>query len=145
MTATWGLTVDCSSPGRLAAFWAEALGYREAPPPEGFASRREWLVALEVPEEEWDDGAYLVDPEGRSPGLSFLRVPEARVDKNRLHLDLQVSGGRAVPAPTRAERIEATRARLEVAGATVLARHEQGGRLDHLVLADPEGNEFCVV
>lgn len=96
-------------------------------------------------EEEWDDGAYLVDPEGRSPGRSFLRVPEAKAGKNRLHLDLQVSGGRSIPAPARTNRIEATRVRLEAAGATVLARHEQGGRLDHLVLADSEGNEFCEV
>ncbi|MDG6109928.1 hypothetical protein Daura_19050 [Dactylosporangium aurantiacum] len=44
MTVAWGITVDRADPGRLAAFWREALGYAAAPPPEGFPSREEWLV-----------------------------------------------------------------------------------------------------
>ncbi len=100
---------------------------------------------MSVPEPEWGDGAYLVDPQGRLPGLSFLRVPEAKTVKNRLHLDLHVSGGRHVDADTRRERIEAVARRLLERGATEVGRAEQAGLLDHLVLADPEGNEFCLV
>lgn len=64
MTVVWGMTVDCADPARLAAFWREALGYVDAPVPGGFASWEEWLVRWEVPREEWNDGAYLVDPRG---------------------------------------------------------------------------------
>src|ERR1700741_1870435 len=81
---TWGLTFDCAHPGAQAEFWALALGYVESPPPEGDASWQDWLVRMEVPEEEWDDGAYLCDPAGVGPTISFLKVPESKVAKNRL-------------------------------------------------------------
>ena len=54
------------------------------------------------------------------PGISFLKVPEGKTAKNRLHLDLKVSGGRAQPANLRAERIRATVTRLVEAGGAVL-------------------------
>jgi hypothetical protein len=65
--------------------------------------------------------------------------------KNRLHLDLKVSGGREVPLDTRRQRVTAEVARLVAAGATRLRVLERKG-LDHyaVVLQDPEGNEFCV-
>jgi hypothetical protein len=141
----WTMTVDCERPTRVAAFWREALGYVDAAPPAGFATWHDWLVANEVPEEEWDDGATLEDPEGLLPRISFLRVPEAKTVKNRLHLDLQVSGGRARPAHERRAAIAATVARLVAAGGSVLREDTVGGRLDHVVMADPEGNELCVV
>jgi len=72
-------------------------------------------------------------------------VPEGKVVKNRLHLDLSVSGGRSAPQPEREALIRAAVARLTAAGATVLAEHALRGELDHVVCADPEGNEFCVV
>ncbi len=145
MTVRWTLTVDCEDALRVAAFWREALGYVDAPPPEGFASWEDWLRTFGVPEEEWGDGASLVDPEGVLPRLSFLRVPEPKAAKNRLHLDLQVSGGRHRPADERRAAIAAAVERLVAAGATVLAEHEEGGVLDHVILQDPEGNELCVV
>ena len=86
MAITWSLTIDCAHPARLAEFWALALGYVPAPPPSGFASWPEWMAHHGVPEEEREDGAYLVDPAGIAPGLSFLKVPEAKVVKNRVHL-----------------------------------------------------------
>jgi catechol 2,3-dioxygenase-like lactoylglutathione lyase family enzyme len=147
MTATsWALTIDCANAGVQARFWVEALGYVHATPPEGWRTWEDWLRHFDVPEDEWDDGASLMDPDGVLPKIGFLRVPEPKSAKNRLHLDLHVSGGRQLPAAIRAERIQAKVTDLLAAGATVLA-HEPGpdGSLDHVVLADPEGNEFCVV
>ena len=72
-------------------------------------------------------------------------MPEPKTVKNRLHLDLRVGGGRTVPLPTRRERVLAEEARLVAAGARRLYISETEG-LDHfgVVLADPEGNEFCI-
>ena len=145
MTTDWKITVDCADAARLMRFWKEALGYVDAPPPEGWDSWEAWLRHFEVPEEEWDDGGVLVDPEGRLPRLSFLKVPEGKSAKNRMHLDLQVSGGRHVDQATRRDRILAHVERLVGAGGSVLQEHEFDGELDHVVMADPEGNEFCVV
>jgi Glyoxalase-like domain len=145
MSTTWGLTIDCARPRELAAFWAVALGYVEPPPPEGFASWEAWLVEHGVPEDEWDDGAYLADPAGTAPTLSFLRVPEPKTVKNRVHVDVKVGGGRSQPADLRRGRIETVVDRLVAAGAAVERRDEVNGKLDHVVMTDPEGNEFCVV
>ncbi|WP_049565653.1 VOC family protein [Streptomyces sp. SBT349] len=145
MTTRWNLTIDCAEPGRLARFWALALGYVEKPPPEGFASWEDWFRHVELPEEEWDDGAYLSDPEGAGPALSLLKVPEPKVAKNRVHLDLQVGGGRRTPWEVRWPRVREAVTRLTAAGATVVEEHTMQGRPDHVVMADPEGNEFCLV
>ena len=145
MGTRWTLTVDCRDVAVVAAFWTEALGYVDRPPPRGWDSWEDWLRDMHVPEEEWGDGANLVDPEGELPAISFLRVPEDKTVKNRVHLDLQVSGGRDVDQALREERIGGFVERLTAAGASVLAEHHDGDRLDHVVLADPEGNELCVV
>lgn len=145
MATTWSLTIDCAHPAKLAAFWALALGYAEKPPPAGFANWEEWLSHYGVPEDEWDEGAYLADPDGVGPSLSFLRVPESKVAKNRLHLDLQVGGGRATAWEVRWPRVVAAVERLTAAGATALREETLRGRPDHMVMADPEGNEFCLV
>jgi len=143
--AELGLTLDCARPRELAAFWSLALGYVEPDPPPGWASWQEWLVGQGVPEDEWDDGAYLVDPAGVRPPLSLLRVPEPKTAKNRLHLDLKVTGGRDVDQAVR-ERLIRDRADLLLrAGAAVVQEVAGPVGLDHLVLSDPEGNEFCVV
>jgi hypothetical protein len=142
----WSLTIDCAHPARLAEFWALALGYVPAPPPTGFANWSEWLTHHGVPEEEWDDGAILTDPDGVGPSLSFLRVPEPKVVKNRVHLDVQVGGGRDdAPWEMRWPRVIEAVGRLTAAGATVIGEVEQQGRPDHVVMADPEGNEFDVL
>jgi hypothetical protein len=71
-------------------------------------------------------------------------VPEPKTAKNRMHLDVKVSGGRHLPAEVRTPRIEAKVAELVALGATVQRRNEHRGRLDGVVMLDPEGNEFCV-
>ncbi|MEJ5868898.1 VOC family protein [Pseudokineococcus sp. 5B2Z-1] len=141
----WTLTVDCADPGVMATFWKAALGYVDAPPPDGFASWPAWLTAMGVPRAEWDDGAAIVDPSGDRPAVSLLRVPEAKLQKNRWHVDLPVSGGRARSAEDRERLVRAEVVRLGALGARVLAEHRTARGLDHVVMADPEGNEFCVV
>jgi hypothetical protein len=145
MTTPWTLTIDCARPAVLAAFWSVALGYVEASPPEGFGSWQEWLAHVGVPEDEWDDGAYLEDPDGVRRSISFLKVPESKAVKNRLHLDVHVGGGRREPWDTRWPRVTEAVTRLTAAGATVIREESLDGTPDHVVMADPEGNEFCVL
>ncbi len=145
MATPWTVTFDCDSPRRIAAFWALALGYVEPPPPAGFDTWEDWFRHHDVPEEEWEDGAYLHDPDGVGPRLSFLKVPEPKVAKNRVHLDVQAGGGRQTPWEERWPRVTATVEKLTAAGATVVAEYDLAGRPDHVFMADPEGNEFCVL
>lgn len=145
MSTRWNLTIDCARPAELARFWALALGYVEKPPPAGFASWEEWFARHDIPEEEWGDGAYLSDPDGVGPALSFQKVPESKAVKNRVHLDVQAGGGRETPWEVRWPRVVEARERLTAAGATVVAEYDMQGRPDHVMLADPEGNEFCLV
>lgn len=99
----------------------------------------------QVPEDEWD-GAYRADPDGVGLRLLFLKVPESKVVKNRLHIDVQAGGGRDnSPWEVRWPKVLAAVERLTAACATVLREHEVDGRPDHLVMADPEGTEFCVL
>jgi hypothetical protein len=98
-----------------------------------------------VPREEWGDGAYIEDPEGLRPGISFLKVPESKRAKNRVHLDIQAGGGRGEPQEVRWARVLEAVLRVTEAGATVIREELQDGVPDHFVMADPEGNEFCVV
>ena len=93
MATPFQVTFDAVEPAQLGAFWAELLGYVEQPPPPGFDSWDAALAAMGVPEGE-RDGAYgIVDPDGAGPRLFFQRVPEGKTAKNRVHLDVGVSGG----------------------------------------------------
>lgn len=111
------LCVDTQDPDRLARFWAEVLGWRRTyeEPDE---------VVLEPPAGSPEDGV--------APDLLFLRVPEDKAGKNRLHLDL------------RPEDQEAEVSRLEALGARRVSVG-QGEEVTWVVLADPDGNEFCVL
>jgi hypothetical protein len=140
-----GLTFDCADPSAQARFWALALGFVPAPPPAGWDTWETFLTDQGVPPDEWGDGAAICDLNGVRPTISFLKVPEPKRAKNRLHLDVKVSGGRRAEAGQRAKRIDAKVAELVAAGAAVHERHAANGRLDHVVMLDPEGNEFCVV
>jgi Glyoxalase-like domain len=145
MSTAWTITFDCADPARLAAFWRRALGYADSAPPAGCATWEEWLASVGVPQEEWGDGAYIEDPEGLRPRISFLKVPEPKTAKNRVHLDVQAGGGRGEPQDVRWARVLAAVKLLTGAGATVVREDLQDGVPDHFVMADPEGNEFCVV
>src|SRR6476469_7667056 len=76
MTTRWTLTFDCHDPAAMARFWTLALGYVDAPPPEGWATWEAWLNHFDVPAEEWADGTSLEDPQGVLPSIGFLKVPE---------------------------------------------------------------------
>jgi hypothetical protein len=148
MAVEFQLTIDCTDARRLVPFWAEALGYQPADPPAGFASWKEWYLSLGepddgLPHEDWVD--RLVDPRGVGPRIWFQPVPEPKTVKNRLHLDLKVSGGRDVPIETRRQRVDAKVERLTALGGTVLRTTDapESGSY-YIVMQDPEGNEFCV-
>jgi catechol 2,3-dioxygenase-like lactoylglutathione lyase family enzyme len=138
------VTFDCADPAALATFWAEVLGYQVQAPPPGFDTWDAALESMGVPQEHRNDASALVDPEGSGPRIFFQRVPEGKDAKNRVHLDV-----RAAPDLTGEERmvaLEAVCARLVAVGATRIGRHEPEPPLNagHIVLADPEGNEFCL-
>lgn len=138
------MTVDCADPAAPAAFWAQVLGYRVPGPPGGFASSDAALEAWGVPPERRNDASAAEDPEGAGPRLFFQRVPEPRGAKNRLHLDVRAAPGLA--GDERMAALEAEASRLVALGATRLARHDPEPPLvaGHLILTDPEGNEFCL-
>jgi Glyoxalase-like domain len=137
------VTFDAADPQALAAFWGELIGYVEQDPPVGFDSWEAWAVASGVPRERWGDYAARVDPDGAGPRLYFQRVPEPKTAKNRMHLDLAVSGGRGTQPEEARRNVAAAVERAVAAGATKLREVDEGA--EHwVVLQDPEGNEFCM-
>jgi len=117
MALTWQATLfDSGDPRRIADFWQQALGWRRS--------------------YDADDEVVLLPQEGTpedgcSPGLLFVKVPEGKTVKNRLHIDLR-------PDDQAAEV-----ARLEALGARRIDIGQ--GEQTWVVMADPEGNEFCVL
>ena len=110
------LCIDTADPAKIASFWQSALGWRRT-----FES--DDRVVLEPPAGSPEDGV--------APDLLFLRVPEGKVVKNRLHLDLR-------PGDQAAEV-----ARLEALGARRVSVGQ--GDVSWVVMADPDGNEFDVL
>ncbi|BCJ40079.1 glyoxalase [Actinoplanes ianthinogenes] len=129
------LTFDCVRAEELAGFWRVALGYVDESPPAPFATREEWVASFGEPAEDEGGGAWLQDPDGAGPRLVFLEVPEPKVAKNRLHIDVRV-GKHGEPWPRILAKVEELRA----IGGRVLTSFDG----HHVVMADPEGNEFCV-
>jgi hypothetical protein len=128
MVRKFQVTFDCAEPERVARFWCEVLGY---------------VVPPRV--EEDNDGSWFacIDPTGVGPRLFFQRVPEGKVVKNRVHLDVRVGTG-LVGAERRAT-LEAEGERLIALGATrvrLLVADEENESC--LVMQDVEGNEFCL-
>lgn len=132
---------DCASPDKLAQFWAAALGYQVQPPPEGFSSWEEFAIALKIPQEMWDAFSAVVDSDG-GPRIFFQRVPEPKVAKNRVHLDINASDHNR-DLSERRKQVDEEAERLVSIGATRLQAMELRGEY-WVVMADPEGNEFCV-
>jgi Glyoxalase-like domain len=111
------MCIDTADPARLAAFWQSALGWRRT-------LEQDDEVVLEPPAGSPEDGV--------APDLLFLRVPEGKTGKNRLHLDLRPQDQAA--EVTRLEALGASRADVG-----------QGPEVSWVVMADPDGNEFCVL
>jgi Glyoxalase-like domain len=122
------------------------LRYELAPPPAGFATWDDYWRDVGVPEDELGIGEdRIIDPGGGGPLIWFQLVPEPKTVKNRLHIDIHASGGRALPIETRRRQVDAEARRLADLGATVTrVLHEEG--LDHygVAMKDPEGNEFDI-
>jgi hypothetical protein len=137
------VTFDCGDPAAQAEFWAAALGYVVQPPPEGFESWDEALAAWGVPEDRRNDRSALVDPAGAGPRVFFQRVPEGKTAKNRVHLDVRAAPGLA--GEDRMAALEEACATLVARGATRVQRFELDRlTFGHIVMKDPEGNEFCL-
>ncbi len=126
MAIHWTLGCDANDPAALAEFWAGALRY--------------------VAEPGYDDpdGASIVDPDGVGPAIGFLRVPEGKSAKNRMHIDVRVAGEPPWDMVERAALIRAKVAEVLAAGATFVREEFYDEHLGHVVMLDPEGNEFCV-
>lgn len=142
---------DTADPDRLGEFWAAALHYQVQPPPPGYGSWQAFLQAINVPEEEWHSANAIVDPEGKGPRIYFQKMDTPKPAKNRLHLDLNVGGGGNVPLEERKVRVDAEVTRLLGLGAACLRPWEEQDLPPWeaqgeywVVMADPEGNEFCV-
>ncbi|MEU7754179.1 VOC family protein [Micromonospora sp. NPDC049101] len=138
------ITFDCADPGALATFWAEALRYQVQAPPGDFESWDQALEAMGVPPERRNDASAVVDPDGSGPRVFFQKVPEPKKVKNRVHLDVRAAPG--LEGDARMAALEAEADRLVSHGATRLDRQEPAPPLGagHLIMADPEGNEFCL-
>ncbi len=138
------ITFDCGDPAKLAQFWADVLGYEVQAPPPGFSSWDDALEAMGVPPEHRNDASAVVDPGGAGPRLFFQRVPEGKQAKNRVHLDVRAAPDTDGDARMSALEVEATR--LVSLGADRIRRHDPAPPLDagHIVMTDPEGNEFCL-
>lgn len=148
-TKAFTVTFDCTDPHRQAAFWATALDWQVEDHSALIAGLRQaghvgdddvvevdgtpsWKLAAAVR----DPGDPVDDRSGMGQGgrLLIQVVPEAKSAKNRVHLDVRVGSEAA------ADKIEV----LTGLGARIIGDGEQGGNT-WVVLADPEGNEFCVV
>ncbi|MDA3642693.1 VOC family protein [Saccharopolyspora indica] len=135
------ITFDCAEPERVARFWCEVLGYVAPPPPEGFATWDDFNLSL--PAEERDSWFACSDPTGAGPRLYFQRVPEGKVVKNRVHVD--VRAGIGLVGEERLAVLEAECARLVALGATrVRLLPADEGNESCIVMQDVEGNEFCL-
>jgi Glyoxalase-like domain len=133
------VTFDCAEPERVGRFWCEVLGYVVPPPPEGFATWDDFDRTL--PPELQGSSFACADPSGAGPRLYFQRVPEGKVVKNRVHLDVRVGTGLA--GAERLAALEAECARLIALGAVrvrLLLADEYNESC--LVMQDIEGNEF---
>ena len=127
MTLRWyTVVVDCLDPAALAEWWRETLDWQKV-----YESDDEVVI---VPPHLLDEANRSTPWTQQSPGLVFGRVPEQKTIKNRLHIDL---------APHTSDDRDAEIAKLLERGATKV----DVGQADApwLVLADPEGNEFCVL
>lgn len=125
------IVVDCRDPQAQAHWWAEAL---------------DWAVVYDTPDEAVAVPKHAVEEEDqpagfeewmlRGQGLVFVPVPEGKTVKNRLHIDL---------APHTSQDRDAEIARLIELGATRVDVGQDDDEVTWTVLADPEGNEFCVL
>jgi hypothetical protein len=152
MSREFQVTFDAHDPQALSSFWRDVLGYvHPGPPgvelPEGadvLAAWDDFLARVGVPEDQRNTRSALEDPDGDGPRLFFQQVPEGKVAKNRVHLDVRAAPG--LEGDERMAALEAECDRLVALGATRVRRFEPEGLMSagFIVMHDPEGNEFCL-
>jgi catechol 2,3-dioxygenase-like lactoylglutathione lyase family enzyme len=126
MDVRWhSVVVDSKDAPTLARWWAQVLGWKV-----GYESEEEVVIA---PAEAFEEGASL---SAHGPGLVFCPVPEQKSVKNRLHIDI------APPSQANQQQIVSE---LEAIGATRVDVGQDDSSVTWVVMADPEGNEFCVL
>ncbi len=135
---------DCRDPASLSKFYAEALRYKLQDPPSGYPSWEAWLKGQGIPEAEWNSASAIVDPEGKGPRIYFQQMDTPKPGKNRLHIDINASGGLRVPLDERKRQVNQEVERLVGLGATKDHELDEGRGEYCVVMLDPEGNEFCV-
>lgn len=143
MSHSFQVTFDAVDANSLADFWMEALGYQRQPPPPGYTTWEAFALDKGIPEEEWSDTDALIDPDGDGPRLYFQRVPEPKMAKNRVHLDINITN-RDTDTTQRRVDIDLEIERLLGLGATRIEDFDVDGLGVWTVMNDPEGNEFCV-
>ena len=122
------IVFDCAHPAPLARFWAEVLGYRVRPYSEEDLA---WLQEQGFAGPEDDPSVAIDPPTDELPTIWFNRVPEPKRVKNRVHIDVNLS------------EVEETD-RILGLGATIVRPYGAVEGEDWAILADREGNEFCV-
>lgn len=146
------ITFDCHDPGKQATFWAEVLGYVIPGPPgvkldagdDPFAAWQAFIEDRGIDMKPEDHRAAIEDPQGRGPRVFFQTVPEGKTIKNRVHLDVRSAPG--LQNHERMQALEAECQRLQGLGAQRLERVDPNPPMEtgFIVMADPEGNEFCL-
>ena len=128
MSIRWyTVVIDCRDVAAQSRWWAQVL---------------DWRIVYEAADEAVIVPPHAIDPDRtippqeRGPGLIFVPVPEGKTLKNRLHIDL-------APSPDAGQEAEVWR--LEVLGARQVDVGQDPDQVSWVVMADPEGNEFCVL
>lgn len=133
------LTFDAHNPALLADFWATALKYTRETPREAEAAPASDRAGYRP----WRDAVAIVPKDGTGIRISFQKETESKRVKNRLHLDVLTAPG--LEGEKRMAVLEARADELSDYGATRIKRWEpDGDNPGYLVMADPEGNEFCL-
>ena len=126
MATHWTLGCDAADPARLVDFWTDALGY--------------------VAEPGYDDpdGASIIDPTAWDRPSASSGCPSRRPRRTGCTSTSGWRESRPGTCPQREQLIRAKAAELVTAGATTVREQSYGGQFGHIVMLDPEGNEFCV-
>ena len=127
------ITFDSAHPRALGEFWCRVLRYIEQPPPPGYDNWDDALDAFGLDRTDPDRAFAIVDPDGVGPRVFFLKVPEGKTAKNRMHLDVHVDPS----------EMHERAAELVAIGATHVAEFDEPEG-HWITMLDPEGNEFCL-
>ncbi|GAB4586299.1 VOC family protein [Nocardia sp. IFM 10818] len=146
------VTFDAHDPKALSTFWRDVLGYVHPGPPgvdlpagaDPLAAWDEFLARIGVPEDQRNTRSAIEDPDGVGPRVFFQQVPEDKVVKNRVHLDVRAAPG--LQGEERMAALESECDRLVALGAKRQRRVDPAPPMESgfIVMTDPEGNEFCL-